>query len=167
MLKTFLFSLMCLVNIFAAAKIEGLWMVMDDKTNKPGCVVSIYPYEGKYYGRILGIYDDHNINEFYGTIDNPKKRAPGIKGQPYYSGLDLIWDMKAAGSKYVGKIVDPRSGSVYNAEIWRQGKDLIVRGKLWIFGRSQTWLPLDKNKLPKDFKMPEIDKFVPVIPRAK
>ena len=167
MLKFFLFSLTCLMNVFAAAGIEGLWIAMDDKTNKPGCIVNIYEYKNKYYGRIVGIYDEGKLNELYGTLEDPKKKAPGLRGQPYYSGLDLIWNMVPRGSKYLGNIVDPRSGSVYNAEIWRQGKDLIVRGKLWIFGRNQTWRPLNKDRFPKNFKLPDTGKFIPVIPRAK
>jgi len=167
MLKTFLFSMCCFVNMFAAANIDGLWMVNDDKTNKPGCVVSIYEYDGKYFGRIIGIYEDNNTEKFYGTIDKPVKKAPGLKGQPYYSGLDLIWNMVPRGSKYVGSIVDPRSGSVYNAEIWREGPNLILRGKLWIFGRNQTWYPIKEGMLPKGFKVPDSSKFVPVIPTAK
>lgn len=169
-MKTFFFSLFALLttfSAFASADIEGLWMAMDDETNKPGCIVSIYEYKGKYFGRIIAIYDGKNDNEFFGTIYAPKKRAPGIAGHPFYSGLDLIWDLVRHGSKYTGNIVDPRKGDVYKAEVWREGKNLIVRGKLWIFGRNQTWYSVDEKKLPKGFKIPDPSKFIPEIPRAK
>lgn len=169
-MKTFFISMITLlttVSIFADADIKGLWTAMDDATGKPGCIVSMYEYQGKFFGRIIAIYDDKKPDELYGTIDNPKKRAPGIKGHPFYSGLDLVYNLVRHGSKYVGNIVDPRKGDVYNAEVWREGKNLIVRGKLWIFGRNQTWYPVDEKKLPKDFKVPDSSTFVPKIPEAK
>lgn len=32
-------------------------------------------------------------------------------------------------------------GKVYGCEIWRDGENLIVRGKIAFFGRNQTWIP--------------------------
>ena len=56
----------------------------------------------------------------------------------------IITGMEKDGSKYTGgKILDPASGSVYSCKIWRDGKNLQVRGYmgLSIIGRSQKWLP--------------------------
>ena len=40
-----------------------------------------------------------------------------------------------------GSIEVSAKGKVYGCEIWREGKNLIVRGKIAFLGRNQTWLP--------------------------
>ncbi len=98
------------------------------------------------------------------SIYKPVQRAPGVVGNPYYSGLDIIWNLADRGSKFKGKILDPEHGDVYNAELWIDQGNLVVRGKLLIFGRSQTWLPATKVDFPQGFKMPDLSKMVPSIP---
>jgi hypothetical protein len=61
-----------------------------------------------------------------------------------------------------GEILDPKNGKVYGCEVWREGKNLIVRGKIAFFGRNQTWLPNTTYKAPEDSAPP-----VPKKPRLK
>ena len=44
--------------------------------------------------------------------------------------------------------MDPKEGKVYASEMWRDGSDLIVRGKIGPFGRNQTWLSASAGDLP-------------------
>ena len=148
-----------------AADIDGCWKSINESTGKPQCVVVVYEYDDLHYGRIIATFDDNGV--MTETINKPKARAPGIVGTPYYCGMDLIWDLDDAGSKFKGKIVDPQKGNVYNAELWTEDENLIVRGKLFVFGRSQKWRPMSLSEFPKDFKMPDLKKFVPVIPNVK
>jgi uncharacterized protein (DUF2147 family) len=143
------------------ADIVGFWKSVDEETGIARCVVAIYPYQNQYFGRIIGTFNKEGHME--DTIYKPKGRAEGVPGNPYYSGLDLIWDLDKRGSVYKGKIMDPEAGNVYKAEVWRKGADLIVRGKLLFFGRSQTWLPTTASDFPKGFKKPDTSKFVPAI----
>jgi uncharacterized protein (DUF2147 family) len=99
------------------------------------------------------------------TIDAPQDRAPGVIGKPFYCGLDLIWDLKK-GKHCKGKIIDPKKGNIYRAELWVEDGNLIVRGKLLCFGRNQTWVPAATEDLPPNFKLPDVTKFVPVIPEV-
>lgn len=146
--------------------IVGFWKTIDEKTKKPQSIVAIYENEGKYFGRMIVTYNDNGtVND---TIYNPKDRAPGVKGDPYYVGLDLIWNLKKEGSKYTnGSIIDPKRGYVYGAEVWRQGKDLVVRGELLFLGRNQTWLRATESDFPPGFKRPDMTKVIPVIPTVK
>jgi uncharacterized protein (DUF2147 family) len=148
-----------------AADIDGFWKSIDETTGKPQCAVAVYEYEDLHYGRIIGLYDANGV--MAETIYKPKGRAPGIIGTPYYCGIDLIWSLDDSGAKFKGKIVDPEKGNVYNAELWTDNEDLIVRGKLLFFGRNQRWRPMTTTDFPKDFKMPEVSKFIPVIPIVK
>ena len=149
-------------SVFSAEVIDGFWKTIDDKTGKAQSIIAVYEYEGLRYGRIIGSLDDDG--EMVDSIYHPVKRAPGLPGNPFYSGLDIIWYLAESGYKFKGRILDPRKGDVYKAELWIANDNLVVRGKLFIFGRSQVWLPAVKSDFPKGFKMPDLKKFIPSIP---
>ncbi len=155
--------LLCLLSAVFAEDPTGFWQTINDKTGKPSSVIAVYPYEGNYYGRIVATYDENGaIND---SIYNPKDRAPGIEGTPYYSGIDIVWDMKPAKKeKYKGSITDPKAGKVYRAELWREGENLILRGKVFIFGKNITWPPFSESGFTSEFKKPDLRAFVPVKP---
>ncbi len=160
-MKYLVFALLFCSSLLAE-KIDGFWKSLNNDTKKPECMVAIYPYKGLYYGRIVATYDkDGKIKE---TIYDPKERAPGLPGHPYYCGLDLVWDLQDFGSRYKGKVVDPEKGNVYNAEVWIENGNLILRGKLMFFGQSRTWVPATDKDFSLGFKKPNVSEFVPVIP---
>jgi len=140
---------------------------MDKKSKRPSSVIAVYPYEGKYYGRIVATYNEDGVIE--DTIYNPKKRAPGVVGDPYYCGLDIVFDAKpnSKDDRYKGYVVDPRKGKVYDAQIWRKGPNLILRGELFIFGKNITWPPFPEQNFTADFKKPDVSTFVPNVPHVK
>lgn len=161
-LTLFVFFILLNVNTLRA-EITGYWKTIDDKTGKPQSVVAVYEYDGKYYGRLAETFNDNG--EVEDTMATPKNRAKGVKGNPYYSGLDFIWGLEKEGTKYTnGKIMDPQAGKIYQAEMWLKDGNLIVRGKILIFGRNQTWLPATAEDFPPGFARPDITKFVPEIP---
>lgn len=149
-----------------AQDISGFWKSLDDKTHLPDSIIAIYPYEGKYYGRIIATYNEKGQLE--DTIELPKNRAPSIKGHPFYSGLDIIWGLEREGSKYVnGKILDPEKGNIYNAQMWPENGNLIVRGQLWVFGENRTWVPASNQDFPQGFKKPDLAQLIPQIPQVE
>lgn len=144
--------------------IIGLWKSRDQHSEKPRSLVAIYRYQGKYYGRMLATYDDNG--KIKDTILEKKDKAPGVVGNPPYCGMDFIYNVEKEEDedRYKGKIIDPEKGNVYDAEFWREGNVLIVRGEVWIFGQNIPWQMASKKDLPEGFKMSEIKSFVPVIP---
>lgn len=164
--------LLCLFSFFAFSSaiahddVFGFWKTIDDETGKPRSIVAVYPYQGKAYGRLIATYDNNGRIE--DTMYEPKKRAPGVQGNPFYSGLDFIWGLKKEGNKYVdGEVMDPEKGRIYGAQMWRKGPNLIMRGQLLFFGVNQVWPPATEKDLPAGFQMPDLDKLVPVIPKVK
>lgn len=146
-------------------EITGFWKSINEKSHQPESVVAIYEYKGLYYGRIVATYDKQGkITE---TLKDPKERAPGVIGNPYYCGLDFIWRLAKKNDRYQGKIMDPEKGKIYRAALWVQNGNLIVRGELFIFGRNQTWLPFKDSEFSSGFNKPDVAKFVPVIPKVK
>lgn len=158
--KAFLITLFACSG-FSAESIEGFWKTINEE-GQAQCIIAIYPYKGMYYGRIIGTFDDRGIMN--DSIYHPVKRAPGLSGNPFYSGLDIIWDLADRGSKFKGKILDPEKGNVYDSELWIESGTLVVRGKLLFFGRSQEWLPAARSDFPKDFKTPNLQKITPAVP---
>ena len=123
-----LLSLFISYNALASDSITGYWTTIDDETQTPKSVVQIYEYQGKIFGRVVDL------------IKN-KDAVAKINGSPKIKGLDIIWDLEQKGSKYTGgEILDPVKGKVYGCEIWREGDNLIVRGKIAFLGRNQTWI---------------------------
>ena len=120
---------LCSMVAQAAEGVVGYWTTIDDETKEAKSVVQIYEYQGKYYGRVVELIQDKNA----------KAKIPG---NPSVLGLDIIWDLEKDGDSYSGgEVLDPTKGKVYGCEIWREGKNLIVRGKIAFLGRNQTWLP--------------------------
>ena len=162
----FLFSVFFFfLSFLKADEIAGFWKSINDETGKAQCIVAIYEYGGKFYGRIIGTFDENQ--KMTETIYSPKERAPGVVGHPFYCGLDIIWDLIDNGVSYKGKILDPQKGNVYNSELWIENGNLVVRGKLLFLGRNQQWVPALSSDFPKEFKKPSIDSFVPVIPQVR
>lgn len=154
---------LCLIANFLWAydDIQGFWKTISEE-GEAQSIIAIYEYEGLRYGRIIASFNENG--KIDDSIYKPVKKS-SLPGNPYYSGLDIIWFLEDAGTKFKGKILDPRNGDVYKAELWTQGSNhLVVRGKLLIFGRSQTWFAVTKKDLPSGFKLPDLKTFVPSIP---
>ncbi len=160
--------ILCFLAVFsqllAADDISGFWKSMNDDTGVIQCVVAVYSYEEKYYGRIISTYDAEG--KMKDSIYHPEDRAPGVLGNPPYCGLDLVWDLEDSGAIYKGKIIDPQKGNIYNSEVWTDDGNLIIRGKLLFFGRNTIWYPVSKDDFPAKFKMPDVSTFIPVIPQV-
>jgi uncharacterized protein (DUF2147 family) len=161
----FLYIFTCCMTL-TAEEIDGFWKNCNQKTGKPGIIVSIYEYKGKHYGRIVGSYDSNGVLE--DTIYHAVNRARGVKGNHFYSGIDFIWNLtkKSSGSRFKGKIMDPRKGKTYDVELWLQDGNLIVRGELLFFGRNEVWTAATENDFSVSFQKPDVKKFIPVIPEA-
>jgi uncharacterized protein (DUF2147 family) len=160
----FLLSLFFSRALIATDDITGFWKTVNEK-GESQCIIAVYEYDDVCYGRIVGTFGDNGvIND---SIYHPTKRAPGVVGEPFYSGLDIIWGLVDVGVKYKGKILDPEKGNVYNSELWPDDGNLIVRGKYLMFGRSYTWLPATESDFSEKFKKPDLTAFVPKIPEVK
>lgn len=125
----FLIAFLFTTSVCAAENITGLWTTIDDETKEEKSVVQIYEHKGKFFGRVVKLFK------------NVDKTAVGIKGNPKIVGLDIIWNLEDKGEKFKGgKILDPAKGKIYSSEAWREGDNLILRGKIGPFGRNQTWV---------------------------
>lgn len=117
----------------------GVWEQVNEKTGQAQSTITISKSGPAFVGTISSIYPQP------GKPADPvcSKCEGSLKNRPI-KGLQIINDMQQQGSEYTGgTILDPESGSVYNAtmQLSPDGKHLTVRGYIGIptFGRSQTW----------------------------
>jgi hypothetical protein len=95
--------------------------------------------------------------------------CPGaMKGAPML-GLTIVTGMKRHGLKYEdGHILDPRDGSVYNAqiEVSPDGQKLFLRGYIGmpVLGQTKTWTRLPDDAIPAAALPP--DPMAPPAPPA-
>jgi uncharacterized protein (DUF2147 family) len=156
-------SLLCLKGY--ADSIDGFWKNKNEATGHPGIIMVIYTYEGKRYGRIIGAYDKEGVLD--DTIYAAAGRAKGVRGEPFYAGLDFIWNVCKKGSRHKGKIMDPRKGKTYDVELWVENGHLIVRGEIFFFGKNTKWMAASESDFSASFPKPDVQAFTPIIPQGK
>jgi uncharacterized protein (DUF2147 family) len=149
----------------AAENITGLWRGVDENTGDSTMFTYIYEYGGKLYGRMVVTFDEGILKD---QINKPGSRAEKLVGDPYYAGLDIIWGLEDKGNRWKkGRIIDPKEGKIYDSELWREGENLIVRGKIGPFGRNQTWRPVGSADLPPGLDYGNPASWTPMIPVLK
>jgi uncharacterized protein (DUF2147 family) len=132
----------------AAGKAEpsaaGLWQQMDSSGRVQGWF-QIGERGGVYQGTIVKMF----LKE--GEDPNPVcTRCEGALHNAPWLGMTIITGMKRDGLAYEGgRILDPRSGSVYSAQmkLSPDGQTLTVRGYLGVsaLGQNQTWKRLPES----------------------
>jgi len=128
-------------SVTQAQTISGKWKTIDDLTGKPRSIVEIYEQNGKYFGRITQLFLSPEEEQ------NPiciKCNDSDIRFKKPILGLEIIQNMKLDkdGKTYFsGSILDPETGGVYDCKLWLENGKLMVRGYLYFFYRTQTWLP--------------------------
>lgn len=163
----------CAAGIASAHdEVSGFWQTIDDETGRAKSVVALYVYQNKLHGRVILSYEADGVT-VRDDIHRGQRRSPFLVGDPAFCGLDIIWDLAEdrSGRWKGGSIMDPgdqqKKPRVYGAEIWRDGRDLIVRGKVAVFGRNQTWKPFAASSFPAGFSVPDPASFRPAIPKLK
>lgn len=149
----------------AAMPFVGTYQTIDDETNQPKSIVQIYEYQDedktKIAGRIIALYNE--IGEISETLNSPVRIADNVNGAPKMAGLDIIWNMEWDTDDFEyknGKIMDPKSGKIYNSVIWQKEPNILnVRGKIGPFGRTQHWNAIETSKLPSDIQNLNTEKW--------
>ncbi|MDR1684317.1 MAG: DUF2147 domain-containing protein [Elusimicrobiota bacterium] len=151
------FAVVCLAAL-AEASVTGYWQTIDDETGAPKSVVRVYEEGGLIFGAIVFTYNPEGAPNVVAAPNGAMQCNEAVKadamaqtGQqaPAYCGLVIIKDLKPAkGGRYDGgTITDPKKNKIYKAEMWLEGAELIVRGKIAFLGRNQTWKPFTQAQL--------------------
>jgi len=136
-MKKYFFITALFISFFVqASDIKGKWKTIDDQTGEAKSIVEIYEKNGKYYGKILQIFNKEKQNATC-------IKCQGNKKDKAILGLEIIMDMKKDGNEFNGgKILDPETGKEYKCNINLESKNkLKIRGFIGfsIIGRTQYW----------------------------
>ncbi len=119
-----------------AESITGIWQTIDDETGEPRSVVEIYERDGKIYGDIVKIYPEKDEDP-----DPICDKCSDHRKDQKIVGMTIIDGLERKGDKWSGsKILDPEKGKSYNCKLWLEDGKLRVRGSVFVFHRTQTWL---------------------------
>lgn len=121
------------ISLFAQGTIVGKWKTIDDETGKPKSVVNIYEENGKYFGKVIEIFNEPQ--------DKVCTECKGDKKGKQIVGMVIINDLEKEEEEYKGgEILDPANGKVYDCKLWVENGKLMVRGYLGFFFRTQEWV---------------------------
>ena len=138
MKKSFIVILLLVSCVFYSQNkdVLGRWKTIDNETGEAKSIVEIYEKSGKIYGKVVEILDAIHKN-------NLCKNCSGEDANKPILGLVVIKGLMRDGKEYnSGKILDPKSGKLYQCFITLEGNEkLKVRGYIGIslLGRTQYW----------------------------
>lgn len=120
--------------------IVGRWKTIDDETELPKSIVSIYQEGDKFYGKIDSLYRQpgEDLDPVCSKCpdDDPRKDKRII-------GMVIIKDMVQDDNEWKdGTILDPKKGKIYDCKLWLEDGNLRVRGYIFFLFRTQTWYPV-------------------------
>ena len=113
----------------APASIEGNWKTDDGKS-----VIQFYPCGSSMCGKISKFLVPEPAGGARDT-ENPDKAKRNRK----LLGLRIFWALKPDGTRYKGEGYSPEDGRYFNAQVWRSGNVLKVKGCVLLFCRTASF----------------------------
>ncbi len=152
-----------LSRLFADDGVTGYWKTMDPDLNIILTIMAAYEYEDKLYGQLIVNFDE-KTGKLVDTIHSPVQHVADDPAKPYLCRTSLFWDLKYSNNRWKGgKIMDPRNGWVFDAQVWRKGDLLVLKGSLGLFGGEQNFYMVNPEDLPEGFVLPPLDSLRPSI----
>lgn len=140
MVRVVILAVLVCCSLSGQAKtIVGKWKTIDDETGKPKSVVEIVEKNGKYFGKVIRLFqapeeDQDPICDLCPTDDDRHKKK--------IIGMEILRNLVKNENEYSeGTIIDPNNGKIYRCKVWLEGENLKLRGYLGPFFRTQTWQP--------------------------
>ncbi len=113
----------------APASIAGNWKTDDGKS-----IIQFYKCGNRMCGKIAKFL----VPEPRGgarDAENPKASLRNRK----LLGLRIFWNLGPDGSRFKGKGYSPEDGRYFNAQVWRSGSQLKIKGCVVVFCRTATF----------------------------
>lgn len=124
------FGLMLAVPSAAQANtIEGNWKTDDGKS-----VIQFYSCGANMCGKIARFLVPEPRG---GAVDN-KNPDKALRSRKLL-GLRIFWNLAPTGSRFKGKGYSPEDGRNFNADVWREGNTLKVRGCVMVICRTANF----------------------------
>ena len=121
----------------------GIWKTIDDETGDVKSIVTIEKRNNELTGKVVKILK--LSPDVKGTPDTVKcLKCTGANKDKLIKGMTILWGVSKDGNEWTGgKILDPKTGSIYSVKLYldETGKKLNVRGFIGfsLLGRTQVW----------------------------
>ncbi|MXO89649.1 DUF2147 domain-containing protein [Pontixanthobacter aquaemixtae] len=113
----------------APASIAGNWKADDGKS-----VIQFYKCGNAMCGKIAKFL----VPEPSGGARDTKNPKASLRSRKLL-GLRIFWNLAADGSRYKGKGYSPEDGRYFNAQVWRSGNRLNIKGCVVVFCKTATF----------------------------
>jgi uncharacterized protein (DUF2147 family) len=112
-----------------ANAIDGNWKTADGKS-----VIQFYPCGAGMCGKIARFL----VPEPKGGARDDKNPDKALRSRKLL-GLQIFWNLAPAKARFKGKGYSPEDGRNFNAEVWREGNVLKVKGCVTVICRTVTF----------------------------
>lgn len=112
-----------------ANAIEGNWKTDDGKS-----IIQFYPCGANMCGKIARFL----VPEPKGGARDDQNPDKALRTRKLL-GLQIFWNLAPAKARLKGKGYSPEDGRNFNAEVWREGNVLKVRGCVTVICRTVTF----------------------------
>ena len=113
----------------APASIAGNWKADDGKS-----VIRFYKCGQSMCGKIARFL----VAEPAGGARDGKNPKASLRSRKLL-GLRIFWDLSANGKRYKGKGYSPEDGRYFDAQVWRDGNRLRIKGCVLLFCRTANF----------------------------
>lgn len=113
----------------APASITGNWKTDDGKS-----IIQFYKCGASMCGKISKFL----VPEPAGGARDTKNPDKAKRSQRLL-GSRIFWNLKASGTQFKGNGYSPEDGRNFNAQVWRDGNKLKVKGCVVVFCRTATF----------------------------
>lgn len=128
-------------NLYSQEQIIGKWLPED----KMG-YIEIYKTNEKYYGKIVCIVDPINSKTGQPWKDELNPDKP--KRKRNILGITMMFDFEYNNrtKEFVkGRLYDVRTGRTYRGKMWLDNGNLILRGYLLFFYKTEKWIKVENT----------------------
>jgi len=123
----------------------GTWKTIDDNTGDPKSIVRLFKQDNKLYGEVIRLFRNPDEDQ-----DPLCEKCTDHRKDKNILGMQVIDGLTYKNGKWRdGEILDPESGTKYKCEIWRNKENLSVRGYVFLFFRTQTWVKYENTQIHK------------------
>lgn len=138
--KKLFFSILAVLAIHSltAQSLLGKWKTVDDETGETKAIVELYKENNQLFGKIVDILNEERKNALCSKCEGKLKDQPVL-------GMNIIdgFEEEDKGEFKGKRLTDPSKGLTVRGKIWLNPENpnqLMVRGYLAFFYRTQTWL---------------------------
>jgi len=141
--------------------VEGYYKSINTQQQVTTSIIAVYKYNQKMYGRIIVAFNE-DTGEFIESYLSPRSRIQVHNSKPFLLEVDLFYDLEQDGDRYIkGKVLDVKTSEIFNAHIWKDKNDLILKGLFGPLGMKYRFYEATYEDFPSHVPVPPLDSFTP------